>query len=32
MLVNGGRMQKSLILCRALARKGCEVVLLEEEG
>lgn len=31
-LVNGGRMVKALTVCRALARAGCDVVLVDEEG
>lgn len=31
-LVNGARMQKSLAICRAFARNGWKVVLVEEQG
>lgn len=31
-LVNGGRMQKSLFVARALAKRGFRVVLVEERG
>lgn len=31
-LVNGGRMQKSLFIARALARQGWRVVVVEEQG
>lgn len=31
-LINGGRMQKSLFVARALSKRGFRVVLVEERG